>query len=52
MPKTRKDIVVPYGAITKLAEKHGCSRKYVSHCLRGMYDTPKADAVRQDAKKL
>jgi hypothetical protein len=52
MPKTRKDILVPHGAIKKLAEQFGCSDKYVSHCLRGMYDTPKAEEVRKAAKKL
>jgi hypothetical protein len=52
MAKAFKRILVPHGAITKLADKHGCSTKYVSECLRGVYDTPKADAVRADAKKL
>lgn len=51
MAKTIKRIVVPRGAIKKIAEQQGCSDKYVSQCLRGLYETPKAEAVRQAAKK-
>lgn len=52
MAKAFKRIIVPYGGIKKLAEKHQCSDKYVSMALRGAYDTPKAEAVRVDAKKM
>ena len=52
MPKIRKDIRVPHGAIKKLAEQFGCSDKYVSHCLRGMYDTERAETIRTAARKL
>lgn len=52
MPKIRKDIRVPHGAIKKLAEQFGCSDKYVSHCLRGMYDTERAETIRAAARKL
>lgn len=52
MAKAFKRIIVPYGGIKKLAEKHQCSDKYVSMALRGAYDTPKAEAVRADAKKM
>ena len=52
MAKAFKRIIVPHGGIKKLAEKHQCSDKYVSMALRGAYDTPKAEAVRADAKKM
>lgn len=52
MPKVRKQILVPHGCITKLAQEHQCSRVYVSNCLKGLYDTPKAEKIRTAARKL
>ena len=44
-------IHVVHGAKTKIAKELGCTWSYVSDCLIGKYNTPKADAVRRLALK-
>lgn len=45
--KTISVIHVVHGAKTKIANELGCTWSYVSDCLIGKYNTPKADAVRR-----
>lgn len=49
--KYRTVLSVPHGNIQKLATLCGCSVKYASQCLQGLYNTDKADIVRSNAVK-
>lgn len=45
----RTEIVVPYGAKSKIGERNGCTHQYVGQCLRYEKNSELADRIRKDA---
>lgn len=48
MPK-KKEIIVPHGAIKKIAKDIGCAEPTVRYAIRGIIDTQNADLIRKRA---
>lgn len=47
----KKQIIVGYGVIAKLAKDCGCNRDTVSDALKGYRDSAQADMIRKRAKE-